>query len=166
MYIYRGKLDFSPSQSQTATNEGITIIFPSEFRLGDPVYTCWQWSTSDDKTNIPCWLTGAINLVANFDTGKKIGYSGGSDCRFDTTRLYPSNLVMSNLLQVRWLLLILKWRRGAFDHSSIRECTWHRKQYQARLQTGLGVCQSRCYSPPYLPWQARQLGTTAHQLRP
>jgi hypothetical protein len=88
MYIYRGKLNFSPSDSQSATNEGITIIFPSEFRLGDPVYTCWQWSTLDNWTNMPCWLTGTIDSVANCDTdGNKIGFYGGSDCRFDTTKL-------------------------------------------------------------------------------
>ena len=58
---------------------------------------------------MPCWLTGIIDSVTNFDIdGNKIGFYGGSDYRFDTTRLYLSNLVMTNLLQVRWLLLTLK----------------------------------------------------------
>jgi len=83
MYIYRGKLDFSPSDSQNAINEAITIIFPSESRLGDPVYTCWQWSTLGKITNVPCWLTSIIDSVANLGTGvNKIGFYGG-DYRFD-----------------------------------------------------------------------------------
>ena len=85
MYIYRGKLDFWPSHLQTATNEGITTIFPSQFRLGDPVYICWQWSTLGKVTNVPCWITGTIDSVANSGTdGNKIGFYGG-DYRFDTT---------------------------------------------------------------------------------
>ena len=98
MYIYRGKLNFSPSNSQNATYEAITIMFPSKFRLGDPVYTCWQWSTSGNRTNIPCWLTGTIESVANSDTdGNKLGFHGGSDYRFDTlSRPYiRSQLLMS-----------------------------------------------------------------------
>jgi len=83
MYIYRGKLDFSPNDSQDATNEGITIIFPSEFRLGDPIYTCWQWSTLGKMTNVPCWLTSIIDSVDNSDTDvNKIGFYSG-DYRFD-----------------------------------------------------------------------------------
>ena len=93
MYIYRGKLDFSPSHQQTATYEGITTIFPSEFRLGDPVYTFWQWSTLGKITNMPCWLTGTIDSVDNSDTdGNKIGFYGGN-YRCDTTM--PQNFILS-----------------------------------------------------------------------
>ena len=85
MYIYRGKLDFAPSDSQNATYEAITTMFPSEFRLGNPVYTCWQWSAFGGSKNVPCWLTGIIDSVDNSDTdGKKIGFYGGH-YRFDTT---------------------------------------------------------------------------------
>jgi hypothetical protein len=85
MYIYRGKLDFSPSDSQNAKNEGITTIFPSGFHLGDPVYTCWQWSTLGKIKNVPCWLAGIIDSVDNLGTGdNEIGFYGG-DYRFDTT---------------------------------------------------------------------------------
>ena len=84
MYIYRGKLDFSPSNSQNATNEAITTIFPSHFRLGDPVYACWQWSALGRSKNVPCWITGTIDSVTNSDTdGNRIGFYGG-DYRFDT----------------------------------------------------------------------------------
>ena len=90
MYIYRGKLDFWLRNSKHATDEGITIMFPSEFRLGDPVYTCWQWSASEDKTNVPCWLTGTIDSVTISDNGnKEISFYYGSDYRFDDIRSYP-----------------------------------------------------------------------------
>ena len=89
MYIYRGKLDFWLSNSKHATNEGIAIMFPSEFRLGDSVYTCWQWSASGDRTNVPCWLTGTIDSVTISDTGNnEIGFYYGSDYRFDAMRPY------------------------------------------------------------------------------
>jgi hypothetical protein len=90
MYIYRGKLDFWLSNSKHATNEGITIMFPSEFRLGDPIYTCWQWSTSGNSTNVPCWLTGTIDSVTTDDIGnKEIGFYYGSYYRFGAMRSYP-----------------------------------------------------------------------------
>ena len=98
MYIYRGKLDFWLSGSKHATNEGITIMFPSgsEFHSGDPVYTCWQWSTSGNSTNVPCWLTGTIDLAPSSDTdGKEIGFYYGSDYRFVSMRPYRPYLLSS-----------------------------------------------------------------------
>ena len=90
MYIYRGKLDFWSSNLKHATNEGITVMFPSEFRVGDPVYTCWQWSASGNSTNVPCWLTGTIDSASFLDIGKnEIGFYYGSDYRFDAMRPYP-----------------------------------------------------------------------------
>jgi hypothetical protein len=92
MYIYRGKLDFAPSDLQNATYEAITIMFPSEFRLGDLVYTCWQWSTLGKTTNVPCWITGIIDSVDNSDTdGNKIGFYGGN-YRFDHDTTIPRAL--------------------------------------------------------------------------
>ena len=96
MYIYRGKLDFEPSHLQTATYEGITTIFPSQFCLGDPVYICWQWTMLGKITNVPCWLTGIIDSAANSDSdGNKIGFYGG-DYRFDTTISQTSSFLANN----------------------------------------------------------------------
>ena len=90
MFIYRGKLNFSPSNSKNAIYEGITIMFPSEIRSGDPIYTCWQWSTSGNSTNVPCWLTGTIDSVTISDIGRnEIGFYYGSDYRSDAMRPYP-----------------------------------------------------------------------------
>ena len=91
MHIYRGKLDFWLSNLKHATNEGITIMFRSSgFRLGDPVYTCWQWSASGNSTNVPCWLTCTIDSVPTSDTdGNEIGFHYGSDYRFVSMRPYP-----------------------------------------------------------------------------
>ncbi|KAF9061020.1 hypothetical protein BDP27DRAFT_1370040 [Rhodocollybia butyracea] len=46
MNTYRGKLnfDFGP----VAKNEGITVVFPLQFRIGDPVYTISQWTQTSD----------------------------------------------------------------------------------------------------------------------
>ena len=64
--------------------EGITTIFPLQFHLGDPIYTCWQWMMLGKIKNVPCWLTGIIDSVDNSDTdGNKIGFYGG-DYRFNT----------------------------------------------------------------------------------
>ena len=42
---------------------------------------------------MPCWLTGTIDSVANYDIdGNKIGFYGGSNYRFDTISIF-SNLV-------------------------------------------------------------------------
>ena len=97
MYIYRGKLNFSPSDSQNATNEAITIMFPSKFLLGDPVYTCWQWSALGRSKNVPCWITSTIDSVSDSDTdGNKIGFYGCSDYRFDTHE--TSDIIISELI--------------------------------------------------------------------
>lgn len=87
MYIYRGKLDLSINPSQMADNEGITIMFPtSGFHLGDPVYTCGQWSKSGNETNVLCWRTGTIDSVTVFGTTRQIGYYyDNNDYRYDTT---------------------------------------------------------------------------------
>ena len=94
MYIYRGKLFFSPSDSQNATYEGITIMFPSGFHLGDPVYTCWQWTESGNSANVPCWLTGTIESANSDIDDNKITFYGGSCYWFDTTT--PHHFLLTN----------------------------------------------------------------------
>lgn len=39
MFIYTGKLD-----CEHASKEMITVVFPAEFQLNDPVSAYWQWS--------------------------------------------------------------------------------------------------------------------------
>ena len=44
MYVYNGKLDWY----DYAKNECITLVFPADFALKDPVCAYWQW-TADAK---------------------------------------------------------------------------------------------------------------------
>jgi len=80
MYIYRGKLVIK----EWTENEGITVIFPSEFRLGDPVYTCWQWKGSPEK-NISAFYTGTIDELTVTSKDRRIGFYLGEEYSFSAT---------------------------------------------------------------------------------
>lgn len=83
MLIYRGKL----SMYQYAVNEGITLIFPSELRLGDPVYICWQWTkTTTGATNKPAFYVNIIDeTTVRSNTVSHLGFSGGDYYSFEAS---------------------------------------------------------------------------------
>ncbi|KAF9063896.1 hypothetical protein BDP27DRAFT_1150703, partial [Rhodocollybia butyracea] len=62
MLIYRGKLDFD--SGHVAKNEGITVVFPLQFGIGDPAYTIWQWTkASDGASKVNCFNNGFVNSL-------------------------------------------------------------------------------------------------------
>ncbi|KIJ55962.1 hypothetical protein M422DRAFT_150249 [Sphaerobolus stellatus SS14] len=62
MLIFRGKLNWS--DSDTATNEGVTVVIPLGIRVGDPIHMYWQWTkdaAGNTKANVEC--NGVVDMV-------------------------------------------------------------------------------------------------------
>ncbi|KAK0447805.1 uncharacterized protein EV420DRAFT_1622339 [Desarmillaria tabescens] len=79
MYVYRGSL----FDSSYAVNEAITIVFPTDFCLGELVSAFWQWTKDaegNEKVNVS--YNGIIDSVT---LAKKIGCSYDHYYRFDVT---------------------------------------------------------------------------------
>ncbi len=79
MYIYRGKLNFN----ELVENEGITVVFPLEFRIGDPVYSIWQWTkTNEGAEKENSFYSGTVDALTVTDP-KKIGFNYDTVYAFD-----------------------------------------------------------------------------------
>ncbi|KAN0092197.1 hypothetical protein V8E51_018044 [Hyaloscypha variabilis] len=97
MLIYRGKLNFG----DYAVNEGITVMFPSGFQLGDLIYTFWQWTEmKDGRTKVKAFYNCVIDEATIISTGIKHLHFNNSDDTYYTFEASFSNGIDSLTLTI------------------------------------------------------------------